>query len=124
MYHSDTEIIFPMRVTPHLRNLRGESWRDLVDQVLASPDASIDQLAFSLLIMRMCNCLNCHTNSYRALRGCTTCAQHAVRRFRENDSSLLHCYDRAYRDVSEFMQNEAPVIEEVYESSFGESQNG
>jgi hypothetical protein len=124
VYQSDTEIIYPMRVTPHLRNLRGESWRDLIDQVLASPEASIDHLAFSLLIVRMCNCLNCHTNSYRALRGCTTCAKHAVRRYRETDSSLLQCYDQAYHDVSEFMQGAAPIVDEVYESSFGDTQNG
>ncbi len=120
MYHSDTEIIYPMRVTPLLRNLRGELWQNLIDQVLASPDASVDRLAFCLLIIRMCNCINCHTNSYRALRGCTICAKHAVKRHRENDSSLLQYYDRAYRDVSEFMQNATPIVDEMYESSLGD----
>ncbi len=120
MYHSDTEIIYPMRVTPDLRDLRGELWCNLVDRVLASPEGSIDHLAFNLLIIRMCNCVNCHTNSYRALRGCTICAKHAVMRFRENDSNLVKCYDRAYRDVSEFMQNAQTAIDGTYKPCFGD----
>ena len=31
MYHSDTEILFPMRVAPGLRDLRGRKWRRLVE---------------------------------------------------------------------------------------------
>jgi hypothetical protein len=120
VYQSDTEIIYPMRVTPHLRDLRGELWRKLVDRVLTSPEGSIDHLAFSLLIIRMCNCVNCHTNSYRALRGCTTCAKHAVMRFREDDANLVACFDRAYRDVNEFMQNTEIAIDGTLKPCFGE----
>lgn len=124
MYHSDTELIYPMRVTPHLRDLRGDLWRNLIDRVLASPEESIDHLAFSLLIIRICNCVNCHTYSYRALRGCTICAKHAILRFRENDSSLVRYYDRAYHDVSEFMQSAKEFVGEMNNPYIGDNQNG
>lgn len=113
-----------MRVTPHLRDLRGDLWRNLIDRVLASPEESVDHLAFSLLIIRICNCVNCHTNSYRALRGCTICAQHAVMRFRENDSHLVRYYDRAYHDVSEFMHNAQELVDEMYNPNIGDQRNG
>jgi hypothetical protein len=113
-----------MRVTPHLRNLRGDLWRDLIDRVLASPEESIDHLAFSLLIIRMCNCIDCHTNSYRALRGCTICAKHAVMRSRENDSGLVQWYDRALHDVNEFIQNGREFVDELYKPITGDNQDG
>jgi hypothetical protein len=33
MYNEDTELIFPNRVIPALRDLRGATWRKLVDKV-------------------------------------------------------------------------------------------
>ena len=110
MYHSDTEILFPIRVTPHLRNLRGDTWNNLVDQVCRAPDASLDQLAFSLLLIRLSGCLRCHTHSYRALRGCTVCAQHTVQRFRGEDSELISLFDNAQNEVNTFLQNGKTLI--------------
>jgi len=100
MYQSDTEILFPMRVAPELRSLRGRAWRTLVDRVCRAPDASIEHLAFTLMIIRLSNCLSCHTHSYRALRGCTTCASQSIRRFRGEDDGLLALYQAAYDEVS------------------------
>jgi hypothetical protein len=100
MYQSDTEILFPMRVAPELRELRGRPWRDLVDRVCLAADASKEHLAFTLMIIRMSNCLSCHTHSYRALRGCTTCASQSIRRFRGTDKELLALYKAAYDDIS------------------------
>jgi hypothetical protein len=111
VYHSDTEIIFPMRVAPYLRDLRGVAWRDLVDKVCWSPDASLDQLAFSLLLVRLCGCLTCYTHSYRALRGCTLCATQTVRRFRGADSELLGLYQISRSEVVEFEENGQPLTE-------------
>ena len=113
-----------MRVTPHLRNLRGEGWRRLIDRVLSTPDASLDHLAFSLLIIRLCNCITCHTNSYRALRGCTVCAKHAVLRFRENDENLVQCYDSAYRDVFDFMEAGRPLLDGMKDPTLGDNIHG
>jgi hypothetical protein len=100
MYQSDTEILFPMRVAPELRNLRGRLWKELVDRVSRAPDASPEHLAFTLMIIRLSNCLSCHTHSYRALRGCTACASQSVRRFRGTDAELLALYQAAHQDVA------------------------
>jgi hypothetical protein len=88
-----------MRVAPDLRELRGEKWRALVDQVCKAPDASLDHLAFTLLLVRLSGCLTCHTYSYRALRGCTLCATHTIRRFRGEDEELIELFQNAKADV-------------------------
>lgn len=104
MYHGDTEILFPMRVAPALRDLRGEVWARLVRRAAVAPDASIDALAFSLLLIRLSGCLTCHTDSYRAMRGCTACATLTVRRFRGDDSELVGLFERAKVDVLGYMK--------------------
>jgi hypothetical protein len=93
-----------MRVAPHLRNLRGERWADLVDGVLDTPDASTEQLAFCLLLIRLDGCLSCHTDCYRAMRGCTACAVTSVQRFRGNDAELLEMFETALEEVTAYMQ--------------------
>ena len=109
MYQSDTEILFPMRVAPALRDLRGPAWRTLVDRAWRSPDASIDQLAFTLLLVRLDGCLTCHTDSYRAMRGCTTCATQVVRRYHGSDEDLITLFEVARQDIAAYLQG----IEEV-----------
>ena len=103
MYHEDTEILFPMRVAPLLRDLRGDEWRALVDQACATPEGSLERLAFCLLLIRMSNCLTCHPHSYRALRGCTTCATQTVRRFRGLDQELKQEFERALGEVQSYL---------------------
>jgi len=99
VYQSDTEILFPMRVAPYLRDLRGKSWHKLVDGVTHEPEASLNQLAFSLLLVRMSGCLTCHTDSYRAMRGCTICATQVIKRFKGEDKDLLELFDNARKDI-------------------------
>ena len=104
MYQSDTEMLFPMRVAPELRELRGKTWRDLVDGVLATSEASEERLAFSLVIIQLAGCLTCHTDSYRAMRGCTICSRQAVRRFRGEDKQLLDMYDESMREIHAYLK--------------------
>jgi hypothetical protein len=107
-YQSDTEILFPMRVAPGLGDLRGKGWRDVVDRACHAVDGSPDQLAFSLLLIRLSGCLTCHTDSYRGMRGCTACASTVIRRYRGDDSELLALFQRALEDVSVYLvQSEA-----------------
>lgn len=103
MYHSDTEILFPMRVAPALRELRGPKWARLVEGALQAPDGEESQLAFGLLLIRLAGCLTCHPDSYRALRGCTACATHVVRRHRGDDDDLAELYQRALSDTELYL---------------------
>lgn len=108
MYHSDTEILFPMRVAPGLRDLRGHKWRRLVEQAVQAPDGDGPQLAFGLLLIRLAGCLTCHPDSYRALRGCTACATHVVRRHRGDDDDLVELYQRAESDIELYLAELEP----------------
>ena len=119
MYRSDTDLLFPMRVAPELRDLRGEVWQKLVDRAMCASDGSVDRLAFTLLIVRLSSCLTCHPDSYRALRGCTSCAVQIVRRFRGEDQELLAMFEEARLEVtvylkqSDFMARKEPLIGDV-----------
>ncbi len=104
-YHSDTEILFPMRVAHSLRVLRGEAWRNLVDQIDCVPDGHPEQVAFSLTMVRLSGCLTCHTDCYRAMRGCTHCASQAVKRFRGSDEDLLSLFQESVAQVDLFLES-------------------
>lgn len=99
MYQSDTEILFPMRVAPHLRDLRGSMWQATVDRACISEDASPEQLALTLVMIRLAGCLTCHPHSYRAIRGCTSCAKATIRRFGGEDEDLENLIDEAKVEV-------------------------
>jgi hypothetical protein len=50
--YPDSEILFPSRCIPQLRDLRGPEWTELIDHVAALPDGHEDVLGFSLLHVR------------------------------------------------------------------------
>jgi hypothetical protein len=102
-YHSDTEILFPMRVASSLGDLRGETWAEMVDDACRAPQDSVAQLAFSLVLIRVNGCLTCHTDCYRAMRGCSVCASMAVRRYRGSDEELSALYEDAKWEVSAYL---------------------
>jgi hypothetical protein len=104
MYQSDTEMLFPARVIPLLRNLRGKPWRDLVDRVCGEEEGSPDNLAFCLMMIRLDGCLTCHSDSYRALRGCTLCAQQAVARYKGTDQDLVRQFKQAKVEVAQYQR--------------------
>ncbi len=109
MYQSDAEILFPMRVAPHLRDLRGSMWRAAVDRACESEDASLDQLALTMVMIQLAGCLSCHPDSYRAIRGCTDCATATIRRFRGGDEDLEELIGGARREVLDLAPQEVSV---------------
>ncbi|MEE9216719.1 MAG: hypothetical protein V3U32_04715 [Anaerolineales bacterium] len=109
MYQSDTEILFPMRVAPHLRDLRGNMWRATVDRACESEDASLEQLALTMVMIRLAGCLSCHPDSHRAIRGCTDCATATIRRFRGEDEDLEELIDGAKREVRDLAPPEVRI---------------
>ena len=100
------ELMFPPRVIPSLREMRGPDWRQLVDRVVRLPEEHPESLAFTLMMIRLDGCLECETDSYRAMRGCTACARQTLRRFKGSDENLLRHYDRALADLREHLQLE------------------
>ena len=99
----NTEIMFPPYVIPALREASGPAWRGLVDKVTALENTHPESLAFSLMMIRLNGCLDCETDSFRAMRGCTACALQTVRRHRANERELLRLYQTALADVKTYM---------------------
>lgn len=103
MFNPDTEVLFPMRVIPTLRTLHGEEWKQLVDHVHSNDAAPAEKFAFVAMLVRMCGCVGCNADSFRAMRGCTQCARQTVRRFRGGDREILEQFRQTRKEVEAFL---------------------
>lgn len=99
-----TEILFPPDLIPTLREAGGKDWQQLIDQVAPLPDTHPERLALALLMVRLCGCLECETDSFRAMRGCATCALQAVRRYRRQERELIRQYKATLKEVHEHLK--------------------
>lgn len=100
--YATNELMFPPKVIPSLRDIRGSEWRRLIDRVMSLPEEHPESLAFTLMMIRLDGCLECETDSYRAMRGCALCAMQALRRFKGSDRDLLMRYKDALHDVVDY----------------------
>jgi hypothetical protein len=110
-----TDLLFPPRLIPALRDLRGEVWRDFVDSIIPLPDTHPDKLAFCLMMIRLNSCLSCLSGSYRFMRGCELCALQTVSRFQGIDEELIASFARAKADLARYAAGETdlePTVEE------------
>lgn len=99
-----TEILYPPKVTPQLREACGEEWRQLVEHVSTLDEAHPENLAFTLTMIRLDGCLDCETDSFRAMRGCAACAQQNLRKYRKNEKDILKQYKAALKDVQQHLR--------------------
>ena len=99
----NTQIMFPPWVIPTLRDACGPEWQRLVDRVTPLEETHPESLAFSLMKIRLDGCLECETDSFRAMRGCAACALQSVRRYRSNEGALLRQYHVALDDVRSYL---------------------
>ena len=104
MYNNDTDMLFPSRVIPKLSDLRGKKWRNLIEKVAAKDPLDPDHLAFVLMMIQLGGCSSCHADSYRAMRGCTLCAQQTIRRFRGLDEELLETFKAAKEEMAQYVE--------------------
>jgi hypothetical protein len=103
LFQSDAEILFPSRVIPRLRNLRGPAFNALIDRVLSCPSqGDVELLGFVLMMIRLDSCLSCTADSYRAMNGCTACAIKTLRAFRGTDEDLLQRWEAACQEVRQW----------------------
>lgn len=94
------ELLFPAHAIPSLQDARGPAWQRLVRHVTPLPEDHPEKLAFSLMMIRLNGCIECETDSYRAMRGCLPCALQTLRRYKGPDADLLDIYERALADVN------------------------
>ena len=104
MYNTDTELLYPMRVTPTLRNVRETAWAQLVDRVTSKEADISEKMAFTLMMVKLDGCANCNTDSFRAMRGCTQCARQNIKRFRGNDQELIKQFSQAKAEVDRYLK--------------------
>jgi hypothetical protein len=107
MYNPDTDLLFPARTLPALRDLRGPSWRDLLASVMAAGPDSYELMAMILLMARLNNCATCNADSYRAMNGCTTCSKQTLKRLRETDDALINIYLTDKAEIEQYLQSKA-----------------
>jgi hypothetical protein len=104
--YPDSEILFPARCITDLRNIRpGAPWRELIDHIMVLSEAHEDVLAFSLMMIRLSNCLTCDLDSYRASLGCGQCARRTIQGFKGNDKELLSKMEEARGELHAFDAN-------------------
>ncbi len=107
MYNQDTEVLFPERVIPTLRSLQGEEWRKLIDRLQSKDSSPAEHHAFVLMMVKMCGCVGCNADSFRAMRGCTQCARQTVKRFKSGDRELIEQYRQVMKEVDNYLQKVA-----------------
>ncbi len=101
--YTKNELMFPPYVIPHLREQRGAEWQKLVERVLGLEEDHPEVLAFVLMMIRLDGCMECETDSYRAMRGCSNCATQTLRRLKVSDRELLRQYKTALKDIEAFL---------------------
>ena len=104
MYNQDTEVLFPERVILALRGLQGEESKKLIDRLQLPETAPAERHAFVLMMVKMCGCVGCNADSFRAMRGCTQCAKQSVRRFKSGDRDLIEQYRQMQKEVEAYLQ--------------------
>ncbi len=105
----NTDILFPTRVIPALRESSGPEWRRLVERVTDLDETDPERLAFALMMIRLDGCLDCEADSFRAMRGCQACALQTVKRYRNNERELLRLYKLALTDVQAYLAAPRPA---------------
>jgi hypothetical protein len=89
MYNPDTEILFPIRLIPDLREAGGEKWQKFIDSFSSSPEKEALESGLVLLLVKQGGCVPCNADSFRAMRGCMLCAQQTIKRFKGSEQSLI-----------------------------------
>jgi hypothetical protein len=81
---------YELLFTPHL----------IIDQLAPLPETHPDALAFALMMIKLGGCLPCEMDSYRAQRGCATCARQTVLSYKGNDTQLIQRYENARKWIN------------------------
>jgi hypothetical protein len=104
--YPDSEILFPSRCIPQLRNLREKEWAEFIDHLMRLPDQHEDVLGFSLMMINLSSCLTCDLDSYRASLGCCTCASRTVSGFKGSDSELIELFEESRKEVRAYLEQD------------------
>jgi hypothetical protein len=93
------ELLFTPPLIPLLRDLRGEKWARLIDDLSKLPPTHPAALGFSMMMIELGGCLSCQMDSYRAQRGCAACARQTILSFKGSDAQLFKRNEQACQFV-------------------------
>ena len=99
------EILFPHKSIASLSNARNGKWRDLTKRVSTLSEDHPDSLAFSLMMIRQCSCLDCNPDRYKALMGCSACAKRTLAAYKGPDESLIKAFQKARTEVDGYLKD-------------------
>jgi hypothetical protein len=102
--YSRCEILFPHSRVSGLKKLKGEAWQKLTERIAVLPETHEDALAFSHMMIKLCDCLNCDLSSYKAALGCSACSQRTINALRDTDQQLLRRFEKSRKVVSEHLE--------------------
>ncbi|HBY96514.1 MAG: hypothetical protein M5U01_29835 [Ardenticatenaceae bacterium] len=106
MFGTKTPFLFPHESVPFLKDMRDESWAELVERIAELAETDEESLAFQLMMIRICGCLRC--TNYKASLGCTVCSQRAVRNSKAPSGALLRWFAKAQEEVLAFLESQEP----------------
>jgi hypothetical protein len=98
------EILFPHKSVASLGTVRNGKWRELVKRVANLPEEHPDSLAFSLMMIKQCACLDCNPDRYKALMGCSACAKRTIGSYKGPDDGLIRAFQKARSEVASFLK--------------------
>ena len=100
------EILFPHKSVHSLAGMRDVKWRELAQRISTLPEDDPDSLAFCLMMIRQCGCLDCNPDRYKALMGCSACAKRNISGYKGPDENLLKAYKQALGEILKFLEAE------------------
>jgi hypothetical protein len=106
MDETGVDLLFPPRLIPALRNLRGSAWQELISNLINREPLDRERIAFIVMMVHMSGCLSCQADSFKAMRGCTQCAILSIRRFRGSDQELLNRYADSVIEINKFFRED------------------
>ena len=98
------EILFPHKSVSALSSVRETKWKELARRVASLPEDHPDSLAFSLMMIKQCSCLDCNPDRYKALMGCAACAKRTVAGYKGADEALLRSFQKARQEVDQYLE--------------------
>ena len=101
--YSRCEILFPHSRVSGLKKLKGEEWRELTEYIATLPETHEDALAFSHMMIKLCDCLNCDLGSYKAALGCAACSQRTINALRDTDQQLVRRFNKSHAEVTDYL---------------------
>ncbi|MBN1220601.1 MAG: hypothetical protein JXM69_16900 [Anaerolineae bacterium] len=85
----------------------------LTESIARLPETHVDALAFSHMMIKLCDCLNCDLGSYKAALGCSACSQRTINALRDTDQQLLKRFQKSRQEVTKYLNQVDPALEKA-----------